>query len=73
VIGMETVLEPGAVLRGKTCIGSGCTIGAGCVLSSATVGNNVHMAPGCVIEDASIPDGARISACSHVHAGMPAP
>jgi bifunctional UDP-N-acetylglucosamine pyrophosphorylase/glucosamine-1-phosphate N-acetyltransferase len=73
VIGMETVLEPGAVLRGKTCIGSGCTIGAGCVLSSATVGNSVHIGPGCVIEDAGIPDGARISALSRVHAGTPAP
>lgn len=72
VIGIETTLEPGAVLRGETGIGSGCAIGAGCVLINATLGNNVHIGPGCVIEDADIASGTRISACSHVHTGISA-
>jgi len=70
VIGMEVTLEPGTVVRGATSIGSGSTVGAGCVLMNATIGNNVHIGPCCVIEDADIASGARISACSHVHSGM---
>ena len=72
MIGMDVTLEPGAVLCGETSIGSDCTIGAGCVLSNAILGNNVHIGPGCVIEDAEIASGTRISACSHVHAGISA-
>jgi len=68
-IGSEVTLHPGTVLRGRTGIGNGCTIGAGCVIINTRIGNNVHIGPSCVIADAEIQDNARISPCTHVHPG----
>ena len=69
-IGTGVTLHPGTVLRGKTSIGNGCTIGAGCVIAKATIGNSVHIGPSCVIENAEIQHDARIKPCTHVHSGM---
>jgi bifunctional UDP-N-acetylglucosamine pyrophosphorylase/glucosamine-1-phosphate N-acetyltransferase len=40
-IGEDTVVEPGAVIRGSTTIGGGCTIGPNSTLIDAQLGHNV--------------------------------
>jgi bifunctional UDP-N-acetylglucosamine pyrophosphorylase/glucosamine-1-phosphate N-acetyltransferase len=40
-IGEDTVIEPGCVLRGRTRIGSGCTIGPNSTLIDTEIGDNV--------------------------------
>ena len=40
-IGEDTTIEPGTVLRGRTRIGSGCTIGPNSTLIDAELGNDV--------------------------------
>jgi bifunctional UDP-N-acetylglucosamine pyrophosphorylase / glucosamine-1-phosphate N-acetyltransferase len=69
-IGREVILEPGAVLRGATVIGSGCTIGAGSVLINTTLGNTSYIGPCCVIENTDIPDGTCINPCKHMRSGI---
>src|SRR5438105_125251 len=43
-IGEDTTIEPGAVLRGSTSIGSGCTIGPSSTLIDAELGDRVFAA-----------------------------
>lgn len=59
-IGPETTIAPGVVLRGKTTIGEGSTIGAHCVLSDTTVGAGVTIKSHSVCEGASIAENATV-------------
>lgn len=43
VIGQDTVIEPGVILRGKTEIGEGCVIGPQVDLTDVIIDNNVHI------------------------------
>lgn len=40
-VGADTVILPGTIIKGKTVIGSGCSIGPNTVLENCTVGDNV--------------------------------
>ena len=50
-IGNDTVLGAGVSLRGRTRVGSGCRIDAGSYIEDSTIGDNVWIKPGCVIEE----------------------
>lgn len=64
-IGPETELHPGTVLRGRTRIGSGCTIGAGSVIVDARIGDNARLGALCVVAGGQVPPGACLGACKH--------
>jgi len=65
-IGSDTVVHPGAALRGATEIGSGCTIGLHCMVQDSTIGNRVRVQPCCIIEGSSIAEGAKIGPFAHL-------
>ena len=43
MVGAETVLLPGTILRGHTVIGCGCVIGPNSLIEDSTVGDGVHL------------------------------
>jgi bifunctional UDP-N-acetylglucosamine pyrophosphorylase/glucosamine-1-phosphate N-acetyltransferase len=59
-IGPDTVVEPCVRLRGNTRIGSGCTVGQGCILVDTEVGNGTELLPYCHATLARIGDGCRV-------------
>jgi bifunctional UDP-N-acetylglucosamine pyrophosphorylase/glucosamine-1-phosphate N-acetyltransferase len=48
-IGVQSVIEGGVTLKGKTVIGERCHIGAGSMLVNARLGNNVVVQSSCVV------------------------
>ena len=68
-IGEDTVLEPGAVLRGRTRIGSECRIGVGSVLDDATIGDRVFVKPQCWIEGATLGSSCIVGPSAHLRPG----
>jgi bifunctional UDP-N-acetylglucosamine pyrophosphorylase/glucosamine-1-phosphate N-acetyltransferase len=59
-VGRDTTLEPGVRLAGRTVIGEGCRIGAGCQLTDATLGARVTLRPYCVLEASAVEAGATL-------------
>lgn len=59
VIGQDTVIEPGCILKGKTVIGSNCHIGPYCEFTNVTVKDNVEIKYS-VISDSVIESGTDI-------------
>jgi bifunctional UDP-N-acetylglucosamine pyrophosphorylase / glucosamine-1-phosphate N-acetyltransferase len=58
-VGAETVLLPGTLLQGATCVGSGCTIGPHATIRDSKIGDGAHIRHS-VVEQAIVPDGAMI-------------
>lgn len=73
VIGQDTVVYPGAFLSGTTTIGAGCTIEPNVQIADSTLGNNVHIKMGSVVQesvcDADVCVGpmAHLRPKSHLH------
>ncbi len=65
VIGADTTLLPGCVLRGTTVIGAGCIIGPYTTIEHATIGDGAHVRHA-VVERAQIPAGSRVGPFAHV-------
>ncbi|OYW09655.1 MAG: UDP-N-acetylglucosamine diphosphorylase/glucosamine-1-phosphate N-acetyltransferase [Acidobacteriia bacterium 12-62-4] len=59
-IGTDTIVESGVRLLGQTHVGADCRIGAGSILTNATVASNVLVHPYSVIEDSQIGAGSRV-------------
>ena len=57
-IGQDTIVGPFTQILGKTHIGAECSIGAGSILTNATLGEGVEVLPYSVIEDSSLDAGA---------------
>jgi bifunctional UDP-N-acetylglucosamine pyrophosphorylase / glucosamine-1-phosphate N-acetyltransferase len=64
----DVTIEPGSILRGKTSVGSGSTIGPSTTLLDSTIGSGCTVWAS-VIESSSVEDGARIGPFSHVRPG----
>jgi bifunctional UDP-N-acetylglucosamine pyrophosphorylase / glucosamine-1-phosphate N-acetyltransferase len=64
----DVTIEPGSILRGKTSVGSGSTIGPATTLVDSTIGSACTVWAS-VIESSSVEDGARIGPFSHVRPG----
>ena len=64
-VGAETVLLPGTLLEGATCIGSGCTIGPHATIRDSKIGDRAHIRHA-VIERATVPPGAMIGPFAHI-------
>jgi bifunctional UDP-N-acetylglucosamine pyrophosphorylase/glucosamine-1-phosphate N-acetyltransferase len=65
-VGPDTVIGPGVVLQGRTAIGEGCLIHAGCRLTNATVGPRVTILDHSVITSSRISAGAKIGPLAHI-------
>ncbi|GAC1354968.1 MAG: bifunctional UDP-N-acetylglucosamine diphosphorylase/glucosamine-1-phosphate N-acetyltransferase GlmU [Polyangiales bacterium] len=65
-IGPDATLERGVILRGKTAIGAGATIDAGCVLTDVTVDEGAMVKPYSIATDSKIGARAQIGPFSHL-------
>ncbi len=67
-VGPDTTLLPGTVLRGRTRVGAGCTIGPHAELVDATVGDRARVSFA-VVEQSEVAAGARIGPFEHISNG----
>ncbi|MCX5897951.1 MAG: bifunctional UDP-N-acetylglucosamine diphosphorylase/glucosamine-1-phosphate N-acetyltransferase GlmU [Proteobacteria bacterium] len=65
-IGPDTVIYPNASIRGKTVIGSSCTVDANCTIIDSIIGNRVHIKPSCVIDTSRISDSVLLGPFAHL-------
>ncbi len=65
----DVVIEPGVRLRGHTRVGSGTTVGTGCILTDAVVEAGVTLKPYTVVEDAHVASGAIIGPFARLRPG----
>jgi len=68
-VGEDCEIYPEVELRGKTKIGCRTIVGRGCVLTDATVGDDVLIKPYCVASSVVIEDGCQIGPFAHLRAG----
>lgn len=68
-IGRDTSVGPQVILRGKTFIGEGCEIGAGCVIQDSTLEDGVLVLPCSVITESRVAKGATIGPFAHLRPG----
>ncbi|MCS6912380.1 MAG: bifunctional UDP-N-acetylglucosamine diphosphorylase/glucosamine-1-phosphate N-acetyltransferase GlmU [Myxococcales bacterium] len=69
IIGRDTELGPGVILRGRCRIGVGCRIEAGCVLTDVTVGDQCHLKPYTVAQDSVIGPRVQLGPFAHLRPG----
>ncbi|AQP53516.1 UDP-N-acetylglucosamine diphosphorylase/glucosamine-1-phosphate N-acetyltransferase [Vagococcus penaei] len=65
IIGRDTVIEAGVILRGQTTIGENCQIGAQSDIRDSTLGNNITIKSS-NIEETVIRDGADVGPYAHL-------
>src|SRR5512139_158253 len=65
-IGQDSILEPGVLLLGKTRIGRGVRIQAGCVVEDCVLGDGAHLKPYCVMTSSRVRNGAIVGPFSHL-------
>jgi len=65
-IGEDSLIEATAVLRGRTRIGKGTVVDAGCVIDDSTIGDGVLLKPYTVINSSSVGDGAQLGPFTHL-------
>ncbi|HEY8368108.1 MAG TPA: bifunctional UDP-N-acetylglucosamine diphosphorylase/glucosamine-1-phosphate N-acetyltransferase GlmU [Thermodesulfobacteriota bacterium] len=68
-IGPDTIVHPGAHLRGRTRIGAGATIDVGAVLTDMVVGDGTEILPYCVLEQSEVGAGARLGPHTRIRPG----
>jgi len=68
-VGRDTTLYPNVQLEGRTQIGEGCTVHAGCRIRNSHLGNRVTVLDGCVILDSEIGDDCAIGPYAHLRPG----
>ncbi|HYM61558.1 MAG TPA: bifunctional UDP-N-acetylglucosamine diphosphorylase/glucosamine-1-phosphate N-acetyltransferase GlmU [Thermoanaerobaculia bacterium] len=68
-IGPDTVVYPFVTIEGTTAIGRDCVIEPFVHLENATVGNNVHLLTGTVVEEAAIGDDASVGPYARLRPG----
>jgi len=62
----EVVVHPGAILRGKTRVGKGATIGPRVVLENMVIGPKANIKTGTVGESSQVDEGAQIGPYAHL-------
>ncbi len=68
-VGADTVIEPFVQLLGRTRIGADCRVRSYSVIQSSQIGDGVLIRPGCVLDDASVANGAILGPYSHLRPG----
>ena len=65
-IGRDSVLGPGVQLRGRTRLGAGVTVDAGCILTDAELADGVLVRPYCVITESRVGARAQLGPFAHL-------
>jgi bifunctional UDP-N-acetylglucosamine pyrophosphorylase / glucosamine-1-phosphate N-acetyltransferase len=65
-IGEDSLIEATVVLRGRTRVGKGTTVDAGCVIEDSTIGDGVLLKPYTVITSSTVGDGAQLGPFTHL-------
>ena len=65
-VGQDVFIDINVVLKGKVNLGSNVTIEAGCIIKDTRIGNNVHVKPYCVFDEAEVGDEASIGPFAHL-------
>jgi bifunctional UDP-N-acetylglucosamine pyrophosphorylase/glucosamine-1-phosphate N-acetyltransferase len=68
-VGMDTLIEPFAQIRGRTRIGEDCRIGAGAILRDAELGDGVEIGPYTLVQGSRIDSGARVGPYARLRMG----
>jgi bifunctional UDP-N-acetylglucosamine pyrophosphorylase/glucosamine-1-phosphate N-acetyltransferase len=68
-VAADTVIEPSVQLLGNTKIGTGCRIRSFSVIQNSTLGDNVLVRPGCILDEALVANGALLGPYSHLRPG----
>lgn len=64
-VGRDSVLLPGTILRGTTCVGAGCVIGPYTTVADSTIGDGSQIAYS-LIEGAEIAANSRVGPFAHI-------
>ena len=68
-VGVDSVIEPGVSLRGKTRIGKGVRIGQGSVIVDSEVADGAEILPYCHFQDARVASGAIVGPYARLRPG----
>jgi bifunctional UDP-N-acetylglucosamine pyrophosphorylase/glucosamine-1-phosphate N-acetyltransferase len=68
-VAADTTIEPYVQLLGATSIGTGCRIRSYSVLQDSTLGDNVLVRNGCILDHASVEDAAQLGPYAHLRPG----
>jgi len=68
-VGEDTTIGPCVTLSGRTSIGPGCHVHAGCRLTDTTLGAGVTVLDHSVLTDSVVGDDASIGPCAHLRPG----
>ncbi len=68
-VAADTVIEPCVQLLGSTKIGANCRIRSFSVIQNSTLGDNVLVRPGCILDESQVADGALLGPYSHLRPG----
>ncbi len=68
-VGPDTVIEPGAHLRGSTRVGRGCRIEPGALIIDCDIADVVHIKAGSVLEGSRVGGGSSIGPMAHLRPG----
>jgi bifunctional UDP-N-acetylglucosamine pyrophosphorylase / glucosamine-1-phosphate N-acetyltransferase len=69
VVGMDTLIEPGGQLLGKTRIGSRCKIGAGSILNDVRVDDDVTVGAHSILDQSRVGASAQVGPFSRLRPG----
>jgi bifunctional UDP-N-acetylglucosamine pyrophosphorylase/glucosamine-1-phosphate N-acetyltransferase len=65
-IGADSIIYPGAFIKGNTVIGPRCIIGPGCWIEDSVLAEDVHLKTGCYITQASLAKGCTAGPYAHL-------
>jgi bifunctional UDP-N-acetylglucosamine pyrophosphorylase/glucosamine-1-phosphate N-acetyltransferase len=68
-IAPDTILEPFVQVLGRSKIGSDCRIRSYSVICNSVIGDNVHVRPGCIMDQATVSAGAILGPYTHLRPG----
>lgn len=69
VIGADTEIWPGCVLRGETVIGQGCLLESNVQVSDCTIGDHAHLKSGSVLAEAVLQREVTVGPMAHLRPG----
>ena len=67
-VGMDTLLQPGVIVQGKTRIGEGCDIGPNAIIKDSIIGDECRI-QGSVIEGSSLAHRVQVGPYCHLRPG----
>jgi len=68
-IGRDSVIQPGACIQGATVIGERCEIGQGALIRSCSIGDDVVVKAGSVMEQSTVREQVAIGPMAHLRPG----